>query len=584
MNPLQLAIAISAVDQASRVLSSVQEKLEGFERVAQSMRAVGEGMTVAGGLMRAAGDALGFSEAARSAMDFQDEIARVNTVLPPTSEGLHELGEIQRFAIEQSKHHAYAAKDVAESVYMGLSSFLSAKEAIAATAVAEQVAIGTHGQLADVMRTLGTLYTSALQYATAAVTRQGTLDLQASLSNLAAWIRAHPGFGASEALTKALGMRGAQAQLVIQQLSTLDTAQQALAHSGGAAVRAQQIAEATASERYQILRNNLEAVVEELADRVLPTVTRWLDTLSHGLDRLGAFFERHQILAEVLAKVAIALGVLAPAADGALLILGPILITLSYLMSLLGAVPSALTLMAGGFASMASRALAGWAALAQGEKVMASLNAVLGPWGLVLAAAAALGFAAYEIWRHWDAIMPKLVAVWDMLKPEHLFGRLIPGFVTAGVHLVEAIAKGIWSVATLPVQALKAVVGKLRNLLPFSPAREVPLRELDRVRIVQTIAETIRLEPLVSAMSTALQPMVSMMPTTVTPGAVAGHQGVMAAGGGVTVHYSPRITVNGGGAEAADDWAAAARRHADELVRIIEAKLARRQRLRFAHS
>jgi hypothetical protein len=158
MTPLELAIVISAVDNVSRVLTQVQEKLEGLAKVGERMTAIGEGMTFAGGLIRAAGDTLGLGEKAREAMSFQDKMARVNTVLPPAAERMRQLGEVQEVAIAQSQRHAYAAKDVAESVYMGMSSFLSAQQAMAATTVAEQVAIGTHGQLADVMRMLGMLY------------------------------------------------------------------------------------------------------------------------------------------------------------------------------------------------------------------------------------------------------------------------------------------------------------------------------------------------------------------------------------------------------------------------------------------
>ncbi len=671
MSPLEFAIVISAVDQASRVLTGIQEKLEGFARAAESMRAVGEGMTFAGGLMRAAGDVLGLNEATRAAMDFQDEIARVHTVLPPTAEGLRQLGEIEEFAIAQSQRHAYAAKDVAESVYMGLSSFLSASQAMAATTVAEQVAIGTHGQLADVMRTLGTLYlnfgdktrpaqaeferlgdtlttlqtqfafadmgeiTSALQYATAAaqqfhvpfntalaaiagfsaaglhgseagtafaemmneigrgafeklgvplaLTRQGTIDLRQSLSNLAAWIRAHPGFGASEALTKAFGIRGARAELLIEQLGKLDEAQAALEHSGGAAARAQALAEATLSKRYEILRNNLEALKERLADLVLPALSRWVDLLSRAAAVATDFLSRHQGIAAVLAKSAVALGLLTTAGGGLLLTLGPILIGGSYLLNILGALPGVLAFGVRGFGALAARALAAWTALAQGEGVMAGLSALLGPWGMVLAAGAALALVGYEIWRHWDAIMPKLVAVWDAIKPEHLFGRLIPEFFTAGAHLVEAVARGIWSAVSLPGRALEAVAQKLRNLLPFSPAREGPLRELERVRIVQTLAETIRPEPLVAAMSAALAPLPMMAATALraagaAPARLAVPGWTAPAPTTVTINYAP--VIHGTGAE---DWVKAARRHADELVHIIDMKLARRERLRFAN-
>jgi hypothetical protein len=56
----------------------------------------------------------------------------------------------------------------------------------------------------------------------------------------------------------------------------------------------------------------------------------------------------------------------------------------------------------------------------------------------------------------------------------------------------------------------------------------------------------------------------------------------IALGGGITVNYSPNISISGNGAASKDEWVKSARQHADELVRIIEAKLGRRARLAFA--
>ncbi|MBV8056633.1 MAG: hypothetical protein JO071_15480 [Deltaproteobacteria bacterium] len=53
------------MDNASRVLTQVQEKLEGLAKAGERMKAIGEGVTFAGGLIRAAGDALGWLMRAR---------------------------------------------------------------------------------------------------------------------------------------------------------------------------------------------------------------------------------------------------------------------------------------------------------------------------------------------------------------------------------------------------------------------------------------------------------------------------------------------------------------------------------------
>src|SRR5262249_2521187 len=53
-----------------------------------------------------------------------------------------------------------------------------------------------------------------------------------------------------------------------------------------------------------------------------------------------------------------------------------------------------------------------------------------------------------------------------------------------------------------------------------------------------------------------------------------------ARGGGITVNYSPNITVNGGGGSPGE-WRNEMRKHADDLVRIVQEKLGRQARLRF---
>lgn len=47
---------------------------------------------------------------------------------------------------------------------------------------------------------------------------------------------------------------------------------------------------------------------------------------------------------------------------------------------------------------------------------------------------------------------------------------------------------------------------KIRNFLPFSPAKEGPLSDLHRVKLIETIAQTITPTPLLERMSKALEP------------------------------------------------------------------------------
>jgi hypothetical protein len=530
VTPLQLAIILSVVDNASRIIHQVQEKLEGLSKV-EHMISVGEGMTFAGGLIRAADDALGFADAAREAMDFQDEIARVNIVLPRTAGSILQLGEIQELAIAQSERHGYAAKEPlnALAAIAGISA-ASLRGSKAGTAFAEMMnAIGR-----DPTEKLAIPFTHAKDCA---------LVLRATLDSLAQSVRTHTDFASVEKLTKAFGVRGARAELV-QQLSKLGRAQRALNNSTGASVRMQQTAQATASERYQILKNNLEAVVERSADVALPALTRWIDGLT------GA----------------------AHAAGGLLLTLGPIVIAGGYALKVVGQFGTVMKLAASVGETLVLKAMYAWEALSKGEGVMAALDALVAPWGLIIAGAVALGRAGYEVYKHWSTVkavffdvdrgaQTALDAVLSFVK--HWEIDLLAALVAPWAMLPHEIIKH--------VEDIKDAAGKVANAIArffvgHSPIPDGPLHD---VNLACTIAMTL----------TPSSMLVLAMRTT---GAIAGPFAVAGGGGrgGITVNYSPSITINGSGS-AKEEFAKALQQHSRELVRIIKEHDFRERRLRF---
>ncbi len=66
----------------------------------------------------------------------------------------------------------------------------------------------------------------------------------------------------------------------------------------------------------------------------------------------------------------------------------------------------------------------------------------------------------------------------------------------ARMQIMEMLWQGIKAVASKPVEAMRSVVQRMRNFLPFSPAKEGPFRDLHRVRIIETIAQTVRPAPI----------------------------------------------------------------------------------------
>ena len=85
-------------------------------------------------------------------------------------------------------------------------------------------------------------------------------------------------------------------------------------------------------------------------------------------------------------------------------------------------------------------------------------------------------------------------------------GRILRGLgnlgnllFNAGKNILRGLVRGIKSVAMAPVNAVKDVVGKVRNFLPFSPAKEGPLSgkgspEIAGATLVQMIADGMQSE------------------------------------------------------------------------------------------
>ncbi len=136
------------------------------------------------------------------------------------------------------------------------------------------------------------------------------------------------------------------------------------------------------------------------------------------------------------------------------------------------------------------------------------------------------------------------------------------------------IAQGITAAAFLPVKAMMAIVQKVRDLLPFSPAKAGPLRDIHRVKLVETIAGAIKPQPMMDAMQGA----VGSLAAAPMPGAGGG------AGGGGTLVFSPTININGAGPGAAQSLRDQVEALLPELARRLEDMQRRASRTSFTQS
>ena len=218
----------------------------------------------------------------------------------------------------------------------------------------------------------------------------------------------------------------------------------------------------------------------------------------------------------------------------------------------------------------------------------------------VLAIITAIGLAVFIIYKNWNTIGPWFAKLWEGVKKIFwklwewlkyfflnftLYGLIIKHwgditkiasrFYNAGVGIVKALWNGIKSLAMKPVEAIRDVVTKMREYLPFSPAKVGPFKDLHKVKIVQTIAQAITPAPLTRAMGAVARAAADVLAPTPAMQTAGG-------GGGITVNFQPNITWQGGVTEQnKTDLLAMLRQYEGELVKMVENAMDRKQRAKY---
>lgn len=109
------------------------------------------------------------------------------------------------------------------------------------------------------------------------------------------------------------------------------------------------------------------------------------------------------------------------------------------------------------------------------------------------------------------------VGLWEDAKS--IFQRIvdfvfsIPGkMFEAGKNIVSSIGEGMKSVAMAPINFISDITSGIRDFLPFSPAKKGALRDIHRIKLVETVAENIKPGPMVKAMKVATSKTMNEIP------------------------------------------------------------------------
>lgn len=194
-----------------------------------------------------------------------------------------------------------------------------------------------------------------------------------------------------------------------------------------------------------------------------------------------------------------------------------------------------------------------------------------------------MGTALYLVW---DDLTKFLGNTWDKISTTfsnvcttiyNTITSLGERLFTAGQNLVNSIVDGIKSKYSAVTDTVGKLAQDIRDFFPFSPAKRGPLRDLNRIKFGETVASSIKADPVKRAINVASNKLESPLNTVSQTSAA-----VNSAKNNVSVNYAPVINMNGGGEEAVAAVLAELRRHPSQLMAIIDSEMAGRERVSFA--
>lgn len=339
------------------------------------------------------------------------------------------------------------------------------------------------------------------------------------------------------------------------------------------------IRQQTANAQMQIFKNNIQEVGVVFGSTLLPMINQAIQAVKPFIINLTKWIENNKQLVGTLGMIAGGLTAFALGSAGVSFIVGGVAQGVSGLMTAFEWLTKGI-----GVAVKAFNIL----------KIAAMSN----PY---IAIATAIAAVALIIYANWDKIGPWFAALWEKIKnifmqawewlKQFFLNYTLPGllikhwgdftaifdrFYEAGKQLMNMLWEGIKAMAHKPVEAIQQTIAKMRDYLPFSPAKVGPFKDLHRVKIVETIAQSVKPAPLVKAFKGVAQSAAdSLTGGSLAPVAVG-------AGGGVTVNFQPNITWSGQVTEQGKtDLLGMLRQYEGELMRMIEQAIEKRNRARY---
>jgi len=264
------------------------------------------------------------------------------------------------------------------------------------------------------------------------------------------------------------------------------------------------------------LKTAFQGLVTEVLAAVAPQLTKLVNALTDFVVKLKEIVSHHPTIARLALGFVMLGGVVAQIVGW--------LVKLALVLNLIGGGGGLATLVAGissvfgaiggvigGIVSVISGAVSAIGAAIGG------LAATIGlPVLIIVAILSVLIAIGIAIWRNWDTVKGFLVKVWDFIKEAWtkavnaivkvlstviekgrqiwMFFKSLPSrMFEAGRELILSLWRGIMSLINKPIEAVKSLAQRIRNYLPFSPAKEGALKDLPQAGFgfVETFASSI---------------------------------------------------------------------------------------------
>lgn len=338
----------------------------------------------------------------------------------------------------------------------------------------------------------------------------------------------------------------------------------------------------TAAAQMQILSEQVKVAAINFGSAMLPVLQSIGKFMLPIIESIAKFAQENPKLAKAIGMVTLVFSGLMILLSGAGMVFGGVMTFFSTM------------------ATLGPLVLTAFGMIATGVKAITAAL-VANPIGAIIAA---IAIAAFLIYTYWEPISAFFVGLWNDVKMafdqgfmngiikvlqylnpvywvakafnalyEYFFGI---NLFDAGANIVQTIADGIMSKVSAVTTAIGNVTKAARAYLPFSPAKEGAFKDLHKVKIVETIAGAMNPAPLRNAMAGATMAAMSLTPTMASATPVGN------IGQGVTVNYSPVISIGGGATEQdKTSFAAMLKQHEREIVRLIRDASERDQRLKF---